>query len=229
MRKIVKSRGGLHNRATRRINLKPFSLKETCDFLRYVRYPANQEQTLRAYMAVGGVPYYLKQFRKSQSVDRNISRMLFDRNGPLFDEFGEIFGSLFDEAEKYEELIKLVAGRQEGVFRQEIETRNKLTGKGGTLSRRLEDLEAAGFIASLSSFGKKSRGTIYRLNHGIEALTHPAGDPADAGSHRHREDRRETPARHRSRDLSSSSSVRSRRTSSSSLAMRLASVSLSAM
>lgn len=60
MRKVVKSRGGLHNRVTRRINLKPFSLKETCDFLRHLGYPANHEQTLRAYMAVGGVPFYLK-------------------------------------------------------------------------------------------------------------------------------------------------------------------------
>jgi uncharacterized protein len=164
MRKVIRSRGGLHNRVTRRINLKPFSLKETCDFLQHLGYATNHEQTLRAYMAVGGVPFYLKQFKKSQSVDQNISRLLFDRDGPLFDEFGEIFGSLFDEAEKYEELVKLVAGRHEGVFRQEIETRNKLTGKGGTLSRRLEDLEAAGFIASLISFGKKSRGMIYRLS-----------------------------------------------------------------
>ncbi len=164
MRKIVKSRGGLHNRVTRRINLKPFSLKETCDFLLHLGYPANHEQALRAYMAVGGVPFYLKQFRKSYSVDQNISRLLFDPDGPLFDEFEEIFASLFDEAEKYEELVKLVGARQEGVFRQEIEARNKLTGKGGTLSKRLEDLEAAGFIASLISFGKKSRGTLYRLS-----------------------------------------------------------------
>ena len=164
MRKIIKSRGGLHNRVTRRINLKPFSLRETGEFLRHLGYPTNHEQTLRAYMAVGGVPFYLKQFRKVHSVDQNISRLLFAPDGALFDEFVEIFASLFDEAEKYEELMKLVAARQEGVFRQEIEAKNKLTGKGGTLSRRLEDLEAAGFIASLASFGKKSRGTLYRLS-----------------------------------------------------------------
>jgi hypothetical protein len=164
IKKIIKNRGGLHNRVTRRIHLQPFSLQETAAFLKHMGNPLNRERTLKTYMTIGGIAFYLKQLKKGRSLDQNTANLLFNPEGALFDEFTEIFASLFDHAESHEELVRIAASRREGVSRREIETRNKLTGKGGMLSRRLKDLEAAGFIASHVPFGKKKRGAVYRVS-----------------------------------------------------------------
>lgn len=163
IQKIIKNRGGLHNRLTHRIVLKPFNLRETFAYLIHRKYSCSYYQTTLLYMVTGGVPFYLKQIEKNLSVDQNINQLFFKAESLLFNEFEEIFASLFDNSDQYKELIILIAGRKEGLSRVEIEETNKLTGKGGRLTKRLEDLEQAGFISSFLSFGHKKRGVHYRV------------------------------------------------------------------
>lgn len=164
IKKIIKNRGGLHNRVTRRIRLLPFNLYETSLYLRHVGYQCNYQQIVKLYMSMGGIPFYLNQLKKSYSVDQNIDNLFFNSEGMLFDEFDEVFSSLFEHSEQYKELVTLIGSYKDGVQRSIIDEKNKLTGKGGRLTKRLEDLEHAGFIASYIPFGHKKLGIFYRIS-----------------------------------------------------------------
>lgn len=164
IKNIIKNRGGLHNRITRKINLKPFDLQETFSYFKYIQYPCNEQQATKIYMVTGGVPFYLKNFKKSLSVDQNINSLFFNPEGMFFNEFDEIFLSLFKHSEQYKEIVTLIASVKDGINRNILEEKNKLTGIGGRLTHRLEDLEHAGFISAYIPYGHKKRGVFYRIS-----------------------------------------------------------------
>lgn len=164
IKKIIKNRGGLHNRITKRMRLLPFNLHETRLYLKSIGCKFNYEQTCKMYMVIGGIPFYLAMIKKNMSIDQNIDTLLFNSESILFNEFDEIFNSLFNNSDQYVELIKLIAGSREGVQRAVLDEKNKLTGKGGRLTKRLDDLEDAGFITSYIPFGHRVRGVFYKLS-----------------------------------------------------------------
>lgn len=158
--KLIRNKGGLHNRITRKIALKPFSLHETELFLDACKIKLNRTQITQIYMALGGIPYYLKQIRKGKTAAQNINTLCFNKEGLLFSEFDEVFSSLFEESEVYKELIVLINSTREGVSRKQIE---KSTVKGGRLTQRLKDLENTGFISEFIPLGHKHRGAYYKV------------------------------------------------------------------
>ena len=164
IKKIVRNRGGLHNRVTKKMRLLPFNLHETYLFLEKHKLLFSRNQALKIYMIMGGVPFYLIQLKKSSSIDQNINKLFFDPNGFLFDEFDDIFSSLFDNSDQYEELITLISKSHDGLSRKDLEEKNKLTGKGGRLTKRLENLENAGFIKAYIPFSHKRLGIFYRIS-----------------------------------------------------------------
>ncbi len=164
IKKIIKNKGGLHNRVTRKIRLLPFNLYETSLYLKYIGYQCNPQQTLKLYMIMGGIPFYLNQLKKNYSIDQNIDNLCFNFDGILFDEFNEVFSSLFENSEQYKELVTLIGKYKDGIQRNILDVKNKLTGKGGRLTKRLEDLEDAGFITSYIPYGHKKLGVFYRIS-----------------------------------------------------------------
>lgn len=164
IKKIIKNKGGLHNRVTRKIRLMPFNLDDTSLYLTHLGYQCSYQQTLRLYMAMGGVPFYLNQLKKNYSVDQNIDNLFFNVEGILFGEFDEVFSSLFDYSEQYKELITLIGKSRDGIPRSTLDAQAKLTGTGGRLTSRLEDLEYAGFVESYISYGHKKLGMFYRVS-----------------------------------------------------------------
>jgi len=149
---------------TRKIRLLPFNLYETSLYVKHIGYQSSSQQILKLYMIMGGVPFYLNQLKRSYSIDQNIDNLFFNSDGILFDEFDEVFSSLFEHSEQYKELISLIGKYKDGISRSILDTKAKLTGKGGRLTRRLEDLEYAGFIASYIPYGHKKLGIFYRIN-----------------------------------------------------------------
>lgn len=164
IKKIVRNRGGLHNRVTRKMRLLPFNLHETYQFLQKLKLNCTENKALKIYMIMGGIPFYLMQLKKSNSIDQNVNKLFFDPNGFLFDEFDDIFSSLFDNSDQHEELINLIAKSHDGLSRKILEEKNRLTGKGGRLTKRLENLENAGFIKTYIPFGHKKLGLFYRIS-----------------------------------------------------------------
>lgn len=160
IKNILNNKGGLHNRVTLKLLLKPFTLIETQAYLKSRGIDYQPAQIVQLYMCIGGIPYYLKFTEKGLSAMQNISQMCFQEMGTLLDEFNNLFSSLFSHHEIHEAIIRLIASKREGISRESIEEKMQL--KGGRLSLRLRELEEAGFIASYLPWEKK-RGKYYKL------------------------------------------------------------------
>ena len=159
--KLEENQGGLHNRITHRIYLRPFYLNECKAYLVEHGFDWDDYQILQCYMLFGGVPYYLSLLRPSLSLPQNVDSLIFRRGGDLSDEFNELYNALFNKADRYIAIVKLLSTKREGFTRDEIEQGTGYS--GGGLSKMLENLERCDFIVSYAQFGNKTKLTLYRL------------------------------------------------------------------
>lgn len=162
IKNIIQSRGGLHNRVTIRIRLSPFTLNETEAYLKSRSINLDHYQVLQLYMAMGGIPEYLKNIKRGESVIQAIDRSFFTKNGPLKTEFKDLYESLFDNAEHHVTVIRVLSGMSKGMTRNEIIAATGIS-SGGTATKVLVELEESGFIMNYIPFGKKSKELVYRL------------------------------------------------------------------
>ena len=130
MDKLVENQGGLHNRITSRIYLRPFNLSECEQYLQHHHCPWDRYQIVQCYMTLGGVPYYLSLIDPKKSLAQNIDSLFFKEGAKLSNEFNELYSTLFKEAEKYIDIVRLLAAHREGLTRQELAVKTK-TGGGG--------------------------------------------------------------------------------------------------
>lgn len=163
IRRIINDRGGLHNRVTKRIRLLPFTLKETEQFLHHQGVHLDRYQVLQLYMAMGGIPHYLKQVNKGESAAQTIDKLCFTRNGLLKTEFDDLYQSLFAQAENHEAVVRALSKKPKGLTRAEIIDVCGLT-TGGWTSDLFDELEQSGFIAQYVPFGRSLREAIYKLS-----------------------------------------------------------------
>lgn len=159
--KLIKNRGGLHNRVTRRIYLSRFTLKETEEYLKARDSNWDRYEILQCYMLTGGVPFYLDMIDTRETMARNIDALCFSEDGALRDEFDELYNAVFTNADAYIGMVKLLASHKNGLTKTEIRTLLK-TMNGLVLNRVLDNLEKCGFIGQRAVFGKKTE-TVYRL------------------------------------------------------------------
>lgn len=162
VQKVVNHTGGLHNRITKRINLKPFTLYETELYFQRRNIPLTRYQIVQIYMALGGIPHYLKEVEAGKSAIQNINDICFSDAALLKDEFSNLYPALFQHAERHVAIIRALATKRMGIRRAEIISASKIP-NGGTLSKTLEELELSGFITSYFSHGKKKKDKLYRL------------------------------------------------------------------
>ena len=162
IQKVVNNKGGLHNRITKRINLSPFSLYETELYLQKRGLNFDHYQITELYMAMGGIPYYLKSIKRGESVAQNIDRICFTPNGTLYDEFDNLYSSLFDYSENHIAVVRTLASKPSGMTREEIIKHSKFT-NGGGLTKTLEELNYSGFIAEFQPLARVKKETLYRL------------------------------------------------------------------
>jgi uncharacterized protein len=160
--KIVRQRGGLHNRVTRRVRLEPFTLRETAALLRTRHVDLGPYQTIELYMAMGGIPHYLAQVRPGESAAQNIDRICFARDGLLHRELDNLYASLFDKAERHEAVVRTLASKRRGLTRGEILAQIDI-GSGGAATKVLDELEECGFIMHLPQLAHAKRDAVYWL------------------------------------------------------------------
>ena len=162
VKKIIKNKGGLHNRLNHRISLNPFPLG-LCEKLTLSRgLVLSRKQMLEAYMIFGGIPYYWTLLQKGTSITAEIDRLIFSPDGELHDEFEMLYASLFKKPDPYIRVIELLAKKKMGMTRQEL-----LSGgcfeDNGAFSDILKDLEWCGFIRSYTMMGYRTKSDIFQL------------------------------------------------------------------
>lgn len=162
IQKVVQNKGGLHNRITRLIHLKAFTLAETEQYFhaRYIRL--DQYELLNLYMIMGGVPHYLKEIEAGKSAVQNIDEICFSEDGILNNEFSRLYEALFDQADNHIAVVRALSKKWKGLTRKEIVSMARLP-EGGGVSKVLEELTHSGFISSYYPFGKKKKDMLYRL------------------------------------------------------------------
>jgi len=160
--KVINAKGGLHNRLTKIINLKPFNLRETKQFLQAKKMRVNDKHILDLYMIMGGIPYYLEQLKPNKSVAENINELCFSQDGLLRTEFPRLFHSLFSLSETNMRIVKIIAAHRYGISRQQIIHKTKMT-SGSNLNNRLYELTAAGFIQGYTPYGYSKKEMYYRV------------------------------------------------------------------
>lgn len=159
---VIHNKGGLYNRLTCQIHLRPFTLAE-CEKLTQARgVEFNRHQLLEGYMILGGVPYYWNYLRRGMSLSQSIDAMFFEHDAPLAKEYDFLFSSLFRNPAPYLSVVEGLVKHGGGMSRDEIARHAKLA-NSGTLTKRLEELESCGFIQKFPAYGKKSNGALYRL------------------------------------------------------------------
>jgi AAA+ ATPase superfamily predicted ATPase len=160
---IVNATGGLHNRLTASIRLKPFTIEETAEYLASRSVKLKSEQVLDLYLVMGGIPFYLKAVEKGLSAAQNINQLCFTGGGLLYEEFNRLYSSLFKNSEAYIKIIRQIAKKPHGIDQITLEKEMKLSSSGGTLTGRLNELEAAGFVISFVPYGHAKKGIYYRI------------------------------------------------------------------
>ncbi|MBK7129630.1 MAG: AAA family ATPase [Crocinitomicaceae bacterium] len=159
---VISNQGSLHARLTYKLQIKPFTLFETKEFLKTKNISWGHYHILHLYLAIGGIPHYLNKIKKGESVVQSIQRLCFDTNGDLVNEFNEIFESLFTHSSSHISIVRALGKSGKGIPRDELITKSKHAG-GGAFTRALEELIASGFVTKYPAFDKKVRKMLYRL------------------------------------------------------------------
>jgi hypothetical protein len=160
---ILRNKGGLHNRVTKRIRLKPFTLAETKEFLAGRGVELDHYHLLLLYMTMGGIPHYLKEVKGHLSAIQNINNICFSQGGLLRDEFLSLYPALFSHADYHLAIIRALAGKHYGMLRAEI-TKVIPFPEGGRVTQVLEELIESGFVSVHFHFGKKKKEKVFRLS-----------------------------------------------------------------
>jgi AAA+ ATPase superfamily predicted ATPase len=158
---LINARGGLYNRVTQRIKLQPFNLHETKLFLESLGVKLTNYQIIEIYMAMGGIPFYLKEVEKGKSATQLINSICFSPSGLLFDEYSQLYHSLFRNAEMHIKVIETLAKKPQGMARMDIATASKLS--EASLSRTLEELVECDFVSFYEPLINKKKTSIYKL------------------------------------------------------------------
>lgn len=159
---IVMNYGGLHDRITRQIQLKPFTLKECESYSLHNKLDFTRRQILETYMVMGGIPYYWSFLRGGLSVAQNIDRMFFAEDGEMVHEYDALYASLFRHPKPHIAIVTALATKKAGMPREEILKETGLS-DNETFSKALKELEQCSFIRKYTMIGKKNKGAIYQL------------------------------------------------------------------
>lgn len=162
VKNLLNNKGGLHNRVTERMRLRPFTLAETARFLEAKNAAFDSYQLVLFYMVFGGIPFYLEKIKTNQSMAQNINALCFEKDAPFRSEYDNLYRSLFNQADKHLKIVEALSEKKKGLSRAALA---QLTGisDGGTLTRLLKELEESHFIRRYKTFGKVKREHLYQL------------------------------------------------------------------
>jgi hypothetical protein len=162
IRQVIQSRGGLHNRVTRRIQLYPFQLHETNAYLKWRHVHLEPMQIALLYMALGGVPHYLNLVEPGRSAAQILEQVCLRESAPMQGEYEQLYGALFTNHTLHEAIMMALVHSRSGLVRNELLQKAKLE-SGGSVSQALNELIASGFVSEQLPFDRKERDRIYRI------------------------------------------------------------------
>ena len=160
--KLIHNHGGLYGRVTCQIRLRPFSLHECEKFFEAKGISFSRYDMAQAYMAVGGIPYYLNYFNRELSLQQNIQALFFSPEAPLKEEFDQLFSSVFSNPDTMKAIVLALSQKNRGLTRKELLQETGIT-DSGEFSRHLNALLSGRFIMKYCSYGTGKREEMFKL------------------------------------------------------------------
>lgn len=118
-------------------------------------------EALKYLLVLGSIPKYLEEVNQNQSLDTNLNKLFFQKNGFFVNELEKIFFSQFKEVQVYKKIIETLSKKNQSLA--EISKKLKIP-SGGGLRGYLSNLEKAGFIRVYTSIYQKGhRSQKYKL------------------------------------------------------------------
>ena len=161
--KIANNKGGLFNRHTCSLYLKPFKLHEVKEYLEYKDIHWSLYDIVQCYMIMGGIPYYLSLLSRGLSLSQNIDHLFFEERGALWDEFVHLYRTLFSNSESYLRVVEVLSSKTGGLTRNEIVEKIH-TPSNGDLTKILNNLVLSGFVRISGFYGNKKKDALYQLS-----------------------------------------------------------------
>lgn len=162
MENIIHAKGGLHNRLTGKVHLRPFNLNECKQYLESRKIVFSTHQILLCYMILGGVPFYWSLLKKGKSLPQNIDDLFFADGALLADEYDNLYNALFNKPAQYLKIIDVLSHAKNGLTREEIIKKTHIA-SSGSFSQKLTELENCDFIRKYIPYGRKNNSCIYQL------------------------------------------------------------------
>lgn len=162
IKKILKNKGGLHNRVNTKIHLQPFTLNECERYAVHRKLGMTRRQLTECYMIMGGIPFYWSKLERRLSLTQNIDNLFFNLDGELHEEFDALYASLFKNPEPYITIVQTLGSKRVGMTRDELINEAHLQ-DNGRFSEILKDLEACGFIRKYTNFALKTKNAVFQL------------------------------------------------------------------
>lgn len=158
---VIHDYGGLHGRLTETIRLSPFTLAECAMYYKKNGFRLSKYEMCVAYMALGGIPYYLDKLRSNLTLTDNIDNIFF-ADDQIRQEFKDVYTGLYASKDRYVDIVKALGGKFYGMTQTEIATVLNVK-SGGTLSGLISNLIESGIIREYPRYGKSRVETVYQL------------------------------------------------------------------
>lgn len=114
---VIRDDGGLHGRLTGTIKLLPFMLKECELYFKKHGFHLSRYEMAVAYMAFGGIPYYLDWINNEKNLTENIDDFFF-KDEKIHQEFKDVYTGLYASSERYVDVVKALGTKFYGMTRE---------------------------------------------------------------------------------------------------------------
>ena len=158
---VFENKGELFDRLTCSMYLQPFSLSQTEKYLRLRGMEWSRYDIAECYMILGGIPFYLSLLSPEMSLSENIDNLFFRKRPELWNEYQQLYRSLFVSSNPYIRIVEAPSTRKAGLTRNELIEKTGFP-DNGALSEKLQDLIASDLVSVTSQFRKK-REVYYQL------------------------------------------------------------------
>lgn len=158
---VIRDYGGLYGRLTDTIRLLPFTLKECEMYFKTHGFHLSRYEMAVAYMAFGGVPYYLDRIDNEKNLSENIDDFFF-KDQRIHQEFRDVYTGLYATSERYVDIVKALGSKFYGMTRRELAATVGIE-LGGTFSKILDNLHESGITREYPRYGKERVETVYQL------------------------------------------------------------------
>jgi AAA+ ATPase superfamily predicted ATPase len=156
--KILAYKSPLYGRRTGQLKILPLTLKHVKDFLPHY----NVKDVFRVYGAVGGIPFYLKEFKDTVTFNKNIENTFFNKASILYEEAEILLRGELREVNTYFNIMKAI---DDGATKlREISSKSRVDITN--INKYLSTLMNLGFVKKEYPITQppKPRNFLYRLN-----------------------------------------------------------------